>query len=155
MILILLLKLCLAQDYPPYLVSPQDNEFSRTLKQQNEKSLFSNDWKNNFDNNVIIPDAYVFDFCLFYFILKINEFIIFAFFRNYFVVASRMVRPGQVYRVSVTVYKAKQPISVRASIQRNGVELASDMSVIKEGIPESLLLLVSINIMFTVYVYIL
>lgn len=59
-----------------------------------------------------------------------------------------MVRPGQVYRVSVTVYKAKHPISVRASIQRDGVELASDMSVIKEGIPESLLLLVRIKSKF-------
>jgi len=59
-----------------------------------------------------------------------------------------MVRPGQVYRVSVTVYKAKQPISVRAAIQRNGVELASDLSVIKEGIPQTLLLLVRINITF-------
>jgi hypothetical protein len=57
-----------------------------------------------------------------------------------------MVRPGQVYRVSVTVYKAKKPISVRASIQRNGVELSSDISVIKEGIQEALLLLVRINI---------
>jgi len=57
-----------------------------------------------------------------------------------------MVRPGQVYKVAVTVYKAKQPISVRASIQRNGVELASDTSLIKEGIQETLLLLVRINI---------
>lgn len=57
-----------------------------------------------------------------------------------------MVRPGQVYKVAVTVYKAKQPISVRASIQRNGVELASDTSLIKEGIQETLLLLVRIKI---------
>lgn len=57
-----------------------------------------------------------------------------------------MVRPGQVYRVSVTVYKAKQPISVRASIQRNGVELTSGLSIIKEGIPQTLLLLVRIDI---------
>lgn len=70
--------------------------------------------------------------------------LIFNLFRNYFVVASRMVRPGQVYKISVTVYKVKQPISVRASIQRNGVELASDTSVIKEGIQETLLLLVRI-----------
>lgn len=55
-----------------------------------------------------------------------------------------MVRPGQIYRVSVTVYKAKQPISVRASIQKNGVELTSEISVIKEGIQETLLLLVRI-----------
>lgn len=69
-------------------------------------------------------------------------YIFFVHFRNYFIIASRMVRPGQIYRVSVTVYKAKQPISVRASIQRNGVELASEISVIKEGIQETLLLLV-------------
>lgn len=76
--------------------------------------------------------------------------IVIFFFRNYFVVASRIVRPGQIYRVSVTVYKAKQPISVRASIQRNGVELASEISVIKEGIPETLLLLVRINVIIII-----
>lgn len=53
-----------------------------------------------------------------------------------------MIRPGQVYRVSVTVYKTKQPISVRASIQRDGVELTSATSVMKEGIQATLLLLV-------------
>lgn len=63
-----------------------------------------------------------------------------------------MVRPGQVYRVSVTVYQAKQPISVRASIQRNSVELSSEMRVIKEGIQETLMLLVRINILLF-YVY--
>lgn len=56
-ILILFLKLCLAQDYPPYLVS-QENEYSRTKLQSDKSFLY--DWKNNFDNNVIIPDAYVF-----------------------------------------------------------------------------------------------
>lgn len=54
-ILILLLKLCLAQEYPPYLVSPE-SDFTRSTKVQNDKS-FLYDWKNNFDNNVIIPDA--------------------------------------------------------------------------------------------------
>lgn len=64
-----------------------------------------------------------------------------------------MVRPGQVYKISVTVYKVKQPISVRASIQRNGVELASDISVIKEGIQETLLLLVRINFRLVSQIY--
>lgn len=56
-ILILFLKLCLAQEYPPYLVT-QENDYSRTTKLQNDKS-FNNiyDWKHNFENNVIIPDA--------------------------------------------------------------------------------------------------
>lgn len=53
--LILFLKLCLAQDYPPYIVS-QDNDYARTPKFQNDKSPVY-DWKNNFDNNIIIPDA--------------------------------------------------------------------------------------------------
>lgn len=58
-ILILILKLCLGQDYPlpTYKVS-QENDYSRTTKSQNDKS-FNNlyDWKNNYDNNIIIPDA--------------------------------------------------------------------------------------------------
>lgn len=56
LLLILFLKLCLAQDFS-YQVTPE-NDYSRT-KLQNDKS-FLYDWKNNFDNNVIIPDAYVF-----------------------------------------------------------------------------------------------
>lgn len=59
MILILILKLCLGQDYslPTYKVS-QENDYLRTTKSQNDKS-FNNlyDWKNNYDNNIIIPDA--------------------------------------------------------------------------------------------------
>lgn len=51
-----------------------------------------------------------------------------------------MVRPGQLFRVAVTVLKAKQPLTVRASIQRNGVEMSADFKDIKEGIPETLLM---------------
>lgn len=51
-IVILFLKLCLAQEA---LFIPQDNDFSRTTKLQY-------DWKNNFNNNLIIPDAYVFNY---------------------------------------------------------------------------------------------
>ncbi|CAG9763793.1 unnamed protein product [Ceutorhynchus assimilis] len=59
---------------------------------------------------------------------------------TYFVVASKMVRPGQLYRVSVTVLKEKQPLIVRASISRNGVEMSTDHKDVKEGIPETLLM---------------
>ncbi|XP_057663740.1 CD109 antigen [Diorhabda carinulata] len=59
---------------------------------------------------------------------------------TYFIVASKMVRPGQLYRVSVTVLKETQPLTVRASIQRNGVEMSSDHKKVKEGIPETLLM---------------
>ncbi len=54
--------------------------------------------------------------------------------------ASKTIRPGQVYRVSVTVYRSNLPITVRASIQRNGVELTSSVQECKERIPETLLL---------------
>lgn len=60
-----------------------------------------------------------------------------------------MVRPAQLYRVSVTVLKEKQPLTVRASIQRNGVEVSSDHKAVKEGIPETLLMRVSIRIIVT------
>ncbi|XP_015173319.1 PREDICTED: CD109 antigen [Polistes dominula] len=59
---------------------------------------------------------------------------------TYFVVASRMVRPGQIYRVPVSVLHSTLPIVVRSSIQRNGVEIATDNQVVKEGIPETLLM---------------
>nr|CAI5865848.1 unnamed protein product [Callosobruchus analis] len=59
---------------------------------------------------------------------------------TYFIVASKMVRPGQLYRVSALVLKEKQPLTVRASIQRNGVEVSSDYKDVKEGIPETLLM---------------
>lgn len=57
---------------------------------------------------------------------------------TYFIVASRMVRPGHVYRVAVTVLQSHLPLTVRASIQRNGVELTADSEEVKEGIPETL-----------------
>ncbi|KAK4884325.1 hypothetical protein RN001_000596 [Aquatica leii] len=59
---------------------------------------------------------------------------------TYFIVASRMVRPSQLYRVAVTVLKAKQHITIRASIQRNGVEVSSDHKNITVGVPETLLM---------------
>lgn len=60
------LKLCLAQDY--YFSSSQD---LRTTNLQNDK-VFNNiyDWKNNFDNNIIIPDAYVFNLYYFMYLHK-------------------------------------------------------------------------------------
>lgn len=59
---------------------------------------------------------------------------------TYFIVASRMVRPGQVYRVAVQVLSTPIPISVRASIARDGVEVSGDSKEVKEGIPETLLM---------------
>ncbi|XP_013776899.1 CD109 antigen-like isoform X2 [Limulus polyphemus] len=59
---------------------------------------------------------------------------------TYFVVASKVVRPGQVYRVSVTVFRSSVPVTVRASVQRNGVELSSALEECRTNIPETLLL---------------
>lgn len=59
---------------------------------------------------------------------------------TYFIVASRMVRPGQVYRVAVQVLTTPIPISVRASVARDGVEISGDSKEVKEGIPETLLM---------------
>ncbi|KAJ8681561.1 hypothetical protein QAD02_017353 [Eretmocerus hayati] len=59
---------------------------------------------------------------------------------TYFVVASRMVRPGQIYKVAVNILHSPLPMTVRASIQRNGVEIASSWQEIQEGVPETLLM---------------
>lgn len=56
-----------------------------------------------------------------------------------------MVRPGQLYRVSVNILKEqRQPLTVRASIQRNGIEVSADHKNVKRGIPETLLMRVSL-----------
>ncbi|GIY61393.1 CD109 antigen [Caerostris darwini] len=65
---------------------------------------------------------------------------------TYFVMASKMVRPGMVYRVTVSIFQTMFPITVRASIQRDGVELATALQEVKQNIPETLLLKVSIDI---------
>ncbi|XP_076278981.1 macroglobulin complement-related [Lasioglossum baleicum] len=59
---------------------------------------------------------------------------------SYFIVASRMVRPGQIYKVDVNVLHSPLPMVVRASIQRNGVEVGADHQEVKEGIPETLMM---------------
>ncbi|EGI57831.1 PREDICTED: CD109 antigen [Acromyrmex echinatior] len=59
---------------------------------------------------------------------------------TYFVVASRMVRPDQVYRLAVNILHSPLPMMVRTSIQRNGVEIAADHQEVKEGIPETLMM---------------
>ncbi|GIX92091.1 CD109 antigen [Caerostris darwini] len=57
---------------------------------------------------------------------------------TYFVAASGTVRPGQVFGVVVMVFRG--PLSVRASVQREGVELASDTADCRPAVPETLLL---------------
>jgi hypothetical protein len=55
-----------------------------------------------------------------------------------------MVRPGIVYRVSVLVLETPLPINVRVAIQRNGVEISGESLDVKEGIPETVILRVSV-----------
>lgn len=50
------------------------------------------------------------------------------------------MRPGQLYRVAVTVLQATKTLTVRANIQRNGVEVSADHKEVKAGIPETLLM---------------
>lgn len=59
---------------------------------------------------------------------------------TYFIVASRMVRPGQVYRVSVSVFETAHPLTIRASIARDGVEMSADSKNLIQGVPETLLM---------------
>lgn len=51
-----------------------------------------------------------------------------------------MVRPGQVYRVAVNVLQSLLPLTVRSSIQWNGVEIAAAHEDVKPGIPETLMM---------------
>uniref|UniRef100_A0A1Q3G198 Putative alpha-macroglobulin n=1 Tax=Culex tarsalis TaxID=7177 RepID=A0A1Q3G198_CULTA len=59
---------------------------------------------------------------------------------SYFVVASRMIRPGQIYKVSVNLLEAQHPMAVRASISRDGVELTNELKSVQAGVPETLLM---------------
>lgn len=71
--------------------------------------------------------------------------------RTYFIVASRVVRPSQIYRVAVSILSSPIPLSVRASILRNGVDIGSATQECKPGIPETLLIKVLVD-SFKVYV---
>lgn len=88
----------------------------------------SSDRNNNFGQRQNLPSSFL------------SNNIAMAKQRSYFILASNTIRPGQVYRVTATVYQSNVPITVRASIQRNGVELASGSQECKELIPETLLL---------------
>lgn len=60
---------------------------------------------------------------------------------TYFIVASRMIRPGQTYRVSVSVNSLhRADLTVRGSVSRDGVEMTHDSKDVKNGVLESLLM---------------
>ncbi|XP_054709212.1 CD109 antigen-like [Uloborus diversus] len=70
---------------------------------------------------------------------------------RYFITASKTVRPGQVYSIYATVYKSTYPISVRASIHRNGVELVSALQECQSSVPETLMLKIPPTSLFGSY----
>ncbi|KAI8419742.1 LOW QUALITY PROTEIN: hypothetical protein MSG28_008421 [Choristoneura fumiferana] len=57
---------------------------------------------------------------------------------TYFIVASRMVRPGQIYKISANILRARLQMTIRASISCNGVEMTDVSMRVKEGVPEIL-----------------
>lgn len=59
---------------------------------------------------------------------------------TYFIVASRMVRPGLIYQVAVNILQAQYRTTVHASISCDGVQISGDSKEVKEGIPETLLM---------------
>lgn len=64
--------------------------------------------------------------------------------RTHLIVASRLVRPGQTYQVVVTMLQIQEPVTVLASIQRNGVEVTQNVRECKAPVPEVILLKVNL-----------
>jgi len=66
--------------------------------------------------------------------------------RSYFVLASKSVRPGQVYSLTITIFDlVDKEVPVRASIKRHDVELISDSQRINDNKPTELKLKVPTN----------
>lgn len=61
------------------------------------------------------------------------------------ILAPRTLRPGAVYRCVVSILYLDHPVDVRASLQKDGVEIASAKQDIIKGYPETLLLQVLIQ----------
>ncbi|XP_037809897.1 CD109 antigen [Lucilia sericata] len=59
---------------------------------------------------------------------------------TYFIVASRMVRPGLIYQVAVNILQSQYRTTVHASISCDGVQISGDSKDVKEGVPETLLM---------------
>ncbi|XP_064101086.1 CD109 antigen-like [Macrobrachium nipponense] len=59
---------------------------------------------------------------------------------THMIIASQTLRPGSVYRVVVSILYLRHPVDVRASLQKDGVEVASGRQEVIEGYPETMLL---------------
>ena len=65
--------------------------------------------------------------------------------RRYLIVAPSQVRPGQVYRVAVDLLESPFPLTMTASIQCNGEEIAGTTERLITGESQTLLMKVCIN----------
>lgn len=63
-----------------------------------------------------------------------------------------MVRPGQIYKISATILRARLQMTIRASISCNGVEIADVIEKVKEGVPEILNMRVSLKL-YKIFAY--
>uniref|UniRef100_T1IN02 CD109 antigen n=1 Tax=Strigamia maritima TaxID=126957 RepID=T1IN02_STRMM len=59
---------------------------------------------------------------------------------THMILASKVVRPGSVYRVIVHILRSERPVGVRASVSRDGVEVGSANKMLKVGIAQELLI---------------
>ncbi|XP_067144276.1 CD109 antigen-like [Centruroides vittatus] len=65
---------------------------------------------------------------------------------QYLAIASKIVRPGQVYRVAMTILSSSHPLRVRASLLREGEEVASAKETMEPGDTRLLLMEVSSSV---------
>lgn len=72
--------------------------------------------------------------------LESTSFLTYAKEPTYFIVASKMVRPGLIYQVAINLLQTQYPMTVHASISCDGVQISSDAKNVKEGVPETLLM---------------
>ena len=61
------------------------------------------------------------------------------------IIAPKILRPSAIYRVVVSILHLDFPVDVRASLQKDGVEITSQKKDIIKGYPEALLLQVYIQ----------
>ncbi|XP_013794547.1 CD109 antigen-like [Limulus polyphemus] len=59
---------------------------------------------------------------------------------RYIALASKYVRPGQIYRVAVTILSSPLPLVVRASLHRDNEELAADSTKMTSGFTNMLMM---------------
>ncbi|GFR16515.1 uncharacterized protein TNCT_116221 [Trichonephila clavata] len=64
---------------------------------------------------------------------------------KYLVLASNIVRPGQVYRVCVSILETGSPVVVRASLHRDGEQVVSATEIVDPHQVTTLLMQVSNN----------